>query len=448
MVIIFINQPGIASSNLLVSLVNVSHCEFDQTGSGIKIPEFTMEEIDSNGVRFIDDDSGTSPEFSFTVTNGKDVAGPFSGNVIYTPNKNNIVDSNSNTLRNAIIGSSVSGGIGLLFMAVRYGIKHELRNSTQAILIDLGRGASQPLKAIYHPLIDEIVEEVFENVKTTTCICRRKSSTTAYIKAIEKIVSKMCAIGLDTSPEYLTDTRIQQIAEEIARRIKATCTKTKGTFHFISQYFTPQVLPEKIQENSDAIAAFVMSALTNTERLKAKFSPSSRGQKQGRETADVKETLDVEEQSERENREYRDTDEEGLHAIELKEFESQEHGQDPEKASLLKTMQSFDTRLKKVERFHQKQKVKSASSNAAAATPRDRDPEAREAANVSEVAVSISDSISDSVSDSASASNSATASDASDSASTALSVEEPAVARQGAQKQRQKYNNKSSKAGR
>ncbi len=267
-----------ALGDLVFTASNVINGHFELAGiSGTAISVFAQQKIFSGDIAFISD--GTElPAYNIRVSDGSLTAGPQAATVSLNSVVQGISSTSAdNTVRNAIIGASVSGGIGLLFLATKLGIGYVASKRTQKALeggkSDIEKEQATYLKDVVRP----IATRVFESIKTTGCMGNQSlADAKDYIAAVEVIIEKLRAKGVGMELKNMAPSERSQLINEIARQTRKFTVPNRPFYSMakIATFCRPEVKPEQIEAKAEVIAAAVTLAVANNASTPAPLSPS------------------------------------------------------------------------------------------------------------------------------------------------------------------------------
>lgn len=259
-------DPDTAVGQLVFSASALSHGHFAQSNSpSTAVSSFIQQEITNGDIVFVADGSPNPPAYNITVSDGSFSSLPSPAIVNFTPNAASAAGTSS-TIRNVIIGTTVSGAVGLLFFILKFYLSYRAERNLQKSLMGEG-GEIQKQQALFHnTVILPITTEVFKRIKTTAiCGYRSEEDTKAYLSAIENIIGKMVDLGFTFKEistqknKHLIDTIAQQIQQTLGKKYRC-CTLG----HFYS-FFRMEVTAQQLDESADKIANAVYQTLTVKE---------------------------------------------------------------------------------------------------------------------------------------------------------------------------------------
>lgn len=255
------------------------------TNPSAAITSFTQAQIQAGQVEFIADGGALAPSYNIQVSDGFSTTQPAAAVITFTPTA--AQSTNSVVVRNSIIGGSVSGGIGLLFLALKLYVTKRTSKNLQKTLQG-GESEIEKEQAAYkRDVVTPIATKVFDQIDTTGFMgYRNEKDAKAYILAVEKIISELDKVGVDINLKNMKIVQRAELINEIAKQTqkfvvhKPRCCSMEKLYSF----FKPEATPQQIEEKAAAIALAVKQALkvpvtTDVElsdvkvHLSAEFSP-------------------------------------------------------------------------------------------------------------------------------------------------------------------------------
>jgi len=252
------------TADLVFTASGVSHGHFEDLSlPGTPLTVFAQQKISGGDLRFVTDGSLVAPFYNITVNDGSLSTTPTPAIVNFSPNTaaETAAESN-NTVRNAIIGGTVSGGIGLGFFALRYGITHYGENSFQNHLNKRSSTATGELSKFYRNIIEPLAKQVFSEIKTTKILgYRSERDTIEFIAAIENIVIALGRKGVELAPKEEHE-KLRTI-NELARQTKKVLVPPRSCLStaYCKSFYRQDVTPEQMSDNAETIANATFDAL-------------------------------------------------------------------------------------------------------------------------------------------------------------------------------------------
>lgn len=241
------------AGELVFTASGVVHGHFeDSSHLGIATTQFTQQRIFNGALKFIADGSIHPPAYNISVNDGSlsTVSTPaiinFSLNMVVAA-----VSTNSNTVRNAIIGGAVSGVMGLMLLALKLTISYRVNRQLNKALEESGR----------NKFIRPIAIKIFDRIRTTGFFgYRSEKQTKNFITAIEQVVRHLVDSGVDLNVSLEKQTRI---FNEIARQTKHILVAEHSycSIGYLCSFFKPETTSKQISINATDIANAVVLAL-------------------------------------------------------------------------------------------------------------------------------------------------------------------------------------------
>lgn len=239
-----------ASEDLVFSASGVSHGHFEDIAtSGVAINRFAQQRISSGSIKFITDGSIYAPFYNMSVSDGR-LSTTSSPALINFSLKESITSGSSdNTIRNAIIGGTVSGGIGLGFFALKLYLGYKADQSKK---LQANVSTSDTERNVLR-----ITIEIFKRIKTSNFIgYRSDDDTQAYIDVVRTIVNKLARQKL-INPEYISEADLIEIAKQtrsvLGKLSYCSCA-------YVGSFFRREMTPKQFQDKAGDIVKAVAGA--------------------------------------------------------------------------------------------------------------------------------------------------------------------------------------------
>lgn len=251
---LFATDADTPPADLVFTASNVQRGYFsDLYHPGVAITTFLQQKVFTNNLQFTADGSTIPPSYAIAVSNGNVTTAPAAVTVNFnlTP-----ASSNNNTVRNGIIGGTISGVFGLFVLGLKLYLTHRAAKDLQITLATTENSEN----------IRPIVNKVFDRIDTSGFLGYRSlQKSCAYISAISKVVSRLEERGMNV--DLLTMSAIEQnrFLNEIAKQIRK---HTVAEISFFSKakfcsFFLPEVTPQQIEQQVDAIAKTVHEGIAS-----------------------------------------------------------------------------------------------------------------------------------------------------------------------------------------
>lgn len=252
-------DPDNDDASLIFTVSNMQNGQMGYINNpGIPVTVFAQKKIIDTDIYIDTDGSGLSPSFNISVTDGSLSTPTESAVINFNPGTTvNANPGEDNTIRNAIIGSVVSGVVGLGFFALRFWINRKAQQRMQAAL--LGKGGDDRDQEFMQEAVLPIAKAVLDAMKVSGFLGHiSEQSMRDYIEAIKTVVSKVKARGIEIRKDKLEPDKYQLYKAAIVDQICVHCTTPgHGCGTRVSLFFKPEVTPGSINRAADAIAAGV-----------------------------------------------------------------------------------------------------------------------------------------------------------------------------------------------
>jgi hypothetical protein len=250
---------------LVFTVSNIQHGYFALTSNpSSAITSFTQAQVDGGEVEFVPDGGPLAPSYSVSVSDPYSTTAPATAAIkfIPTPTQEPIVASgNSNTTRNAIIGATVSGAIGLLFLVLKLYLTHRATKNLQQLLAGEESDTEKKQAAFHKEVIRPIANKIFDRIKTSSFLgYRSDQDTRAYISAIETLISQLKNQDVDLHIVAMNAAAQNELLNEIAKQTRKMTVSSRRCSTVIS-FFKPEATPQQIEDKADAIAIAVQTAI-------------------------------------------------------------------------------------------------------------------------------------------------------------------------------------------
>ncbi len=228
---------------------------------------FNQDQLSGGQVQFVQDGSLSTPGYSsavraFGLQSASQPAGIYF-TVLNEPSSTptpSAIESGYSTIQKAIIGASISGGMGIGFALVQICLK---RVANRKLLQALGEGANDYDQNVVRPVAQEIASRVkITGFLNATTNIRMRS----FKSAVRSLLSALSARGVDLdfkkmrAPER--DALINEIGNQTYRWVKSKRRGCTACCPGFSSFFKPQIVPENLQDAAGEIADNVVQALS------------------------------------------------------------------------------------------------------------------------------------------------------------------------------------------
>ncbi len=238
------------------------------------ITAFSQQQLLESQVQFVQDGSASTPGYQAAVQAFGLQSASLQASIFFTPV--NVLppvlggDSGYTTIQKAIIGASISGGMGIGFALVQICLK---RLANRKLLQALGEGANDYDQNVVRPVAQEIAGrmKITGFLNATTNIRMR-----SFKSAVRSLLGALSAKGVDLdfkkmrAPER--DALINEIGDQTYRWVKSQRRGCTACCPGFSSFFKPQILPENLQDAADEIASNVILALQRRNQSQMRMS--------------------------------------------------------------------------------------------------------------------------------------------------------------------------------
>lgn len=231
---------------------------------GTTITMFSQQQIINANIAFVASNTDSVPMYDISVSDGNITTQSFPATVNFNLATTNDQES---IIRNSIIGSCVSGFIGLCFLFLKHYFN---RKAKQNLQITLESNASQLEReqAIYRKeIIQVITNKVFKRIDTLGFFgYRNEQDSKIYLAAIESIVGKLSQLGMDVDLKNMHPSRRNILVNEIARQAQRQVRKSdSGCFRCYCRFFRAETSPQEFEDQIDPIVNAVYRHCKATE---------------------------------------------------------------------------------------------------------------------------------------------------------------------------------------
>ncbi len=260
---LFASDDKTPTPALIFTISDVSHGQFTLVGQNLSLTYFTQLQAAIGEIAFIDDGSYDPPSYAVTVTNSIGLStGPVSAQVTF--NLPSSTTSNTNTLRNAIIGSLVSGAMGLGFFAFQLWVRRKAQQRFEkAASEDEGVGKQQV--EFHKNVIRPIAKSILARIQLTGFMGYVSEQTMHdALSVIGGLVHELEQQGINVDLQSLGSVQQRRLLDIIARQTRRILVPDRVCCSPL-RFFCPEVTPNQIEDKIPAIAAAVKKALQRGE---------------------------------------------------------------------------------------------------------------------------------------------------------------------------------------
>lgn len=279
------------SKELVFTASAIQHGQFEYANNpGTAVNIFSQAKVQTADIRFLHDGSCTSPSYEMTVSDGL-LSSKQAATINFIPCSSS--GSNSDTLHNAIIGSVISGAIGLAFLATKLIISYCVEKRLKKAFTQGETVAERERAKFFREVIQPLAKKIFDAIKTTGFLgYRSEADTKTYIHAIERMALRLEELGMELDIEKLTPQKQRRLFNEIVRQAKRILILQYSccSCAYLGSFFKPEVSPAKFDAEADTIAQAVYDELN--EQFLVHLLPSSQSASSDLELQPVRSELD------------------------------------------------------------------------------------------------------------------------------------------------------------
>ena len=231
----------IPTADILFITSNVQHGHFEMLSNlGSVINSFYQKNISVGNVQFIHDGSIQAPSYSTAVSNGILSSSPSAALITFNSDSNSN-SSPDNTVRNSIIGGTISGGMGLFFFLLKIYLEKKaneyINNQTQK-------------DDFREKVVIPIAKEISSQIKISGFLGYVSEDTTrAYVSAIIEIIHELQKRGVDVGTEMKGDPARTRFLNQITRQTRLCILGESAccSCATISNFFCPEIILNKLK---------------------------------------------------------------------------------------------------------------------------------------------------------------------------------------------------------
>lgn len=253
-----------AAGELIFTASDITHGHFeDSNNPGVAIKQFSQQRIYDNALKFVADGSSYAPAYNLSVSDASLTTMP-SPAIINFSLDSTLNAVSDNTVRNAIIGGSISGGIGLLFLFLKLYLTAKATVNMQKTLQGGKTEIEKEQETYYKEIIRPIANKIFEHIDTSGFLgYQSEKEIRSFLDAIELVVEKIKHKGISLDLKSMQPLERNILLKIIAEQTKNQVVKKQrlcSTATLLS-FFKPETTPLQIEHSADAIATTVQKVL-------------------------------------------------------------------------------------------------------------------------------------------------------------------------------------------
>jgi hypothetical protein len=215
------------------------------------IGAFSQQQLLEGQVQFVQDGSLSIPGYQSQVKASILLSANLPASIFFTPTHiptpSSGGDSGYTTIQKAIIGASISGGMGIGFALVQICLK---RLANRKLLQALGEGKDDYDLNVVRPVAQEIASRIKITgfLNATTNIRMR-----GFKSAVRSLLSELSAKGVNLNFNEMKavekDALINEIGNQTYRWVKSQRRGCAACCPGFAAFFKPQITPENLQDS-------------------------------------------------------------------------------------------------------------------------------------------------------------------------------------------------------
>ena len=252
----------------------------------IVFTRFSQSQVNNGTIQFIHDGSITAPSYQVSADHGGLAFSSPEMAVIAFKIRSNQTSGLNETIRNAIIGSVVSGTFSLLCLGLRWWISRKVEHSFSAAILSESRVERQQTD-FHNEILRPIAKRILQRIKIGGFMGYISDHTMHdALSAINALIIELENQGVSIDLTQLNPTERHRLLDVIVRQTRGVlvpeincCSITR-----LTGFFRPEILPNQIEEKAAEIAAAVKASLgenfsgartvTLSEQLLSSSSPT------------------------------------------------------------------------------------------------------------------------------------------------------------------------------
>ena len=265
----------------------IQHGRFTATSNiDIVFTRFSQSQVNNGTIQFIHDGSIMAPSYQVCADHGGLAFSSPETAVIAFKIRSNQISGLNDTIRNAIIGSVVSGAFSLLCLGLRWWISRKLEHSFSAAILSESRVERQQTD-FHNEILRPIAKRILQRIKIGGFMGYISDHTMHdALSAINALMIELENQGVSIDLTQLNPTEQRRLLDVIVRQTRRVlvpeincCSITR-----LTGFFRPEILPNQIEEKAAEIAAAVKASLgenfseaktvTLSEQLLSSSSPT------------------------------------------------------------------------------------------------------------------------------------------------------------------------------
>lgn len=251
-------------AQLTFTVVQVNGGQFELVSNpGVAITSFTQQMIDTSQVQFAQDGSNTTPSYQLIVNDGALSSSPQAGTVNFTPTSSTTTSGGDDKIKNAIIGSVVSGTFGLGFLFLKLYISRRAAKSLKkAYEVEGGESdAIQKQRAFMKNVVKPIADELFSHINIKGFLGYiGENEMKAYIQAIRKIAELLNDQGVSLDFDNMSPFELNKLLAAVTEKTREQAViSASSCCSFFSRRCSPEATPDALRKSAKNIAVSVAS---------------------------------------------------------------------------------------------------------------------------------------------------------------------------------------------
>lgn len=270
------SDEEVPASSLLFTADEVMHGHFeDSSQPGVAVKQFLQQRILNGALHFVVDGSSLSPAYNITVSDGYLSSASSAAIVNFTPLPT--LSENSNTIRNAIIGGTISGVAGLLFLILKLYLTRKTNQTFQKIL-EKNVVSDSASSVRYDPnIIRLLANKIFDQIRTVNIFgYRNLHDTKAYLAVIKKLLEGLIDAGVELSLEELSAQKQNRLFNEVVYQIRFHSISEKSIRAKIMncRFFKSEITPKQFEGKIEVIVQAVAQELRYSDATRRRHIPN------------------------------------------------------------------------------------------------------------------------------------------------------------------------------
>ncbi len=257
-------EDSASTKEIWFNVSQIQHGRFTATNNiDMVFTRFSQSQVNNGAVQFIHDGSVMAPSYQVSADHsGLGFSLPETAAIAFKIKPGQISGLND-TIRNAIIGSVVSGAFSLLCLGLKWWIsqKFERRFST-AILLESKVERQQT--DFHNEILGPVAKRILQRIKIGGFMNYTSDHTLhEALSAISELIFELERQGVSVNLNQLDPGQQHRLLDTIARQTRGILVPEVNCCGItrLTGFFRPEILPHQIEEKAAEIAAAVKSSL-------------------------------------------------------------------------------------------------------------------------------------------------------------------------------------------